>query len=445
MKTTTIHKTTILYRILRVYSNFIYRRWFSTIEINGENSIPENSPVIFAPNHQNGFIDAMALLSSSPKPVVFLARADLFKKKTLDKIMRALKIMPAYRIRDGIQNLKKNEDSFEQAVEVLLHRAFFCLMPEGGQESARTLRPLVKGMFRIAFATQDVLKDVDSVKIVPVGIDYSNYDHSGGHLIVNFGRAINIRDYYDAYLENAPVAQNQLRDELAKRMPPLMLDIRSKEYYDCFYTTSYLYNAEMLNEMDLEDNETNRLAARQRIVSLLQKAEDNNSPLLPELDKRCKKWAEKHKDVAFSAQMSEYGREPDGNFLVSFAYLLITLPLFLYSGLANGIPYLLTKFLTRKAEGTGFESSFVFGLSAVLFPVFYLLATIAFAFFAPTFLMAVAFAFSLPLSFFFMLRYKWRFCFVKERIKNIFKGDNEVREILSLVKQVISFSNYTNK
>jgi len=432
-----IYQKTILYSVLRVYSNFIYRRWFNSIEINGVDTIPENTSVIFAPNHQNGFIDAMALLSSSPKPVVFLARADMFRKKTLDRILRTLKIMPAYRIRDGIQNLKKNEDSFEQAIEVLLHKEFFCLMPEGGQDTVRTLRPLVKGMFRIAFATQEILKDTDSVKIVPVGIDYSDYDHSGGHLIVNFGKAINIREYYDAYLENPPVAQNQLRDELSKRMSPLMLNIQSKEYYDCFYIVSYLYNSEMLDEMDLEDNETNRLVARQRIVSFLQKAEKNGSPLLPELDKLCKKWADKHKDIAFSAKISEFGNGIDGNLMISLCYLIITVPLFLYSALINGIPYLLTKFLTRKAEGTGFQASFVFGLAGVLFPVFFLLETIVFAFFAPTFLTGVAFALSLPLSFFFMLRYKWRFRFVGEWLGNIFRKDKEVPQILSYAERLV--------
>ena len=145
-----IYRSTILYSVFRVYTNFIYKRWFNSIEINGLSNIPENTSVIFAPNHQNGFIDAMALLSSSPGPVVFLARADLFKKKILDIILRALKIMPAYRIRDGIQNLKKNEDSFEQAVEVLLHKKYFCLMHEGGQNEIRTMRTLVKGMCRIA-------------------------------------------------------------------------------------------------------------------------------------------------------------------------------------------------------------------------------------------------------------------------------------------------------
>lgn len=434
-----IYQQTIFYSVLRVYSNSIYRRWFSSIEINGRENIPENTSVIFAPNHQNGFIDAMALLSSSPKPIVFLARADLFRKKTLDKILRFLKIMPAYRIRDGIRNLKKNEDSFEQAIEVLLHKEFFCLMPEGGQDEVRTLRPLVKGMFRIAFATQDVLKDSDSVKIVPVGIDYGNYDHSGGHLVVNFGKPIDIRNYYDAYLENSPVAQNQLRDELYKRMSPLMLNIQSEKYYDCFYAASYLYNWEMLCEMDLDENESNRLVARQQVVSFLQKAEEKGSLELAELDNLCEKWIGQQKNIEFSARVSELENRMDANLLVAVCYLMLTFPLFAYSALVNGIPYLLTKFLTRKSKNTGFEGSFVFGLSAVLFPIFYILETILFASVAPTFWTGVAFALALPVSLFFLLRYKWRFKFIKERFKNIFSisRNKAVLDIRFCIKRII--------
>jgi len=419
-----------------VYSNFLYRRWFRTIEINGRENIPENTPVIFAPNHQNGFIDAMALLSSSPKPVVFLARADLFKKKMLDKMLRALKVMPAYRSKDGIQNLKKNEDSFEQAVQVLLHKEFFCLMPEGGQDEVRTLRPLVKGMFRIAFATQDILKDSDTVKIVPVGIDYSDYDHSGGHLVVTFGQPIDIRNHYNLYLENQPVAQNRLRDELYCRMAPLMLNVQTKNYYDCFYTAAYLSNLQMLDKLNLDDNETNRLTARKHTVALLQQAEENDSPLLPQLDALCKQWGAKHQDVAFSARVSEYGNRPNIDTLVYIVFLIGTFPLFLYGAILNGIPFLLIKYLTRKAKGTGFQASFVFGLAAVLFPVIYLLMIVIYAFFAPTFLSVVAFALSLPVSLYIMIRYRWKFRFIREWIRNMLKKEGEVEEIREIMKQL---------
>jgi len=426
-----ICQKTFFYNILLTYCVFLYRRWFSSIEINGKENISKNASVIFAPNHQNAFMDAIALLASLRKPVVFMARSDLFRKKMTDKILRTLKIIPAYRMREGIENLKKNDHSFEHAINVLLNKDFFCVMPEGGQEETRTLRPLVKGIFRIALAAQDKLKDTGSVHIVPVGIDYGNYDHTGSHLIVNFGKAINISEYYDAYLENLPATQNELRDELAKRMALLMLNIQTKDYYDCFYITSYIYNSKMLGKMGLEDNETNRLAARQQIIFLLQQAEESGSMLLPELDTLCKKWADKRKDIALSARVSESGSRPDRKLMLSICYLTVTFPLFLYSALVNGIPCLLIKFFTRKLIGTGFQSTLVFILTALLFPLFFLLLTIAFAFVAPAFWIGIAFALSLPFSLLFMLRYKWRFRFVKERLKNIWRKNNDVSEILN--------------
>ncbi|MDR2039523.1 MAG: 1-acyl-sn-glycerol-3-phosphate acyltransferase [Bacteroidales bacterium] len=436
MRKKTDQKATF-YNILHIYATFIFRRWFRTIEINGKENVPEDASVIFAPNHQNALMDAMSLLSSLPKPIVFMARSDLFRKKAIDKILRSLNIIPAYRMREGYGNLKKNENSFEHAIRMLLDKNFFCLMPEGGQEETRTLRPLVKGIFRIAFAAQERLKDAESVKIVPVGIDYGNYDHSGSHLIVNYGKAIDVVEYYDSYSENPAVAQNQLRDELSKRMASLMLNIGTKEYYDCFYIASYLYNSRMLDKMGLEENETNRLAARQQIVALLQKAEDNGSVLLPGLDKCCKKWADNCNDIVLAARTSESGNRTDRNLLISICCLTLTFPLFLYGVLVNGIPYLLTKFFSWKSKGTGFQASLAFGLTVLLFPVFFILETIACFLIVPSFWIVIAFILSLPLSLLLMSRYTWCFRFVRERLKNIFVKNRDTSEILNYVEQLV--------
>ena len=54
-----ITKTTLFYSFVRFYFSFIFRRWFSKIEVNGDVRIPEDEPVIFAPNHQNALFDAL--------------------------------------------------------------------------------------------------------------------------------------------------------------------------------------------------------------------------------------------------------------------------------------------------------------------------------------------------------------------------------------------------
>lgn len=431
-----IYSPSFFYSALKVYSNYIFKRAFSAVEVNGERNIPRNASVIFAPNHQNALIDAMVILATtSSSKVVFLARADLFKKSATAKGLRALRIMPAYRMRDGVQNLKKNNDSFEQSIDTLLHKEFLCLMPEGGQVASRSLRPLVKGMFRIAFSTQEQLPANDFVKIVPVGIDYGDYDHTGGHLVVNYGKPIDIKDYWEMYQENAPVAQNRLRDELHGRMSELMLDIQSEKYYDTVYASSYLYNAEMLDEMGLEDNETNRLAARKEMVERLARVEAEDAAGMSELDALCQKWNAGHKDVAFSARVREDGCKFDVALLLNIIYLAVTSPLLLYSVLFNGVPFAVVKHLTKKMKGSGFESSFVFGIATLSFPVLYLLYTLIAAVIFPNLLFLLAFFCSLPVSFYFFIRYRWRLRYVRERFANLSKPDL-VEEVKSTLKRL---------
>lgn len=430
-----IYSPSFFYSALRVYANYIFKRSFSTVEVNGENNIPKGASVIFAPNHQNGLIDAMSVLATSPSKVIFLARADLFKKSVIAKGLRALRIMPAYRMRDGVQNLKKNNDSFEQSVDTLLHRDFLCLMPEGGQDEFRRLRPLVKGMFRIAFSTQEHLPADDFVKIVPVGIDYGDYDHTGNHLIVNYGKPIDIKDYWEMYQENAPVVLNRLRDDLHGRMEKLMLDIQSQKYYNTFYAASYLCNAEMLDEMGLEDNETNRLAARKEIVARLQKMEAERGADLEELDGLCQKWNADHKSVAFSAKVREEGCKFDIALLLNIIYMAVTSPLLLYSMIFNGGPFALVKHLSKNSKESGFEYSFNFGIAALLFPIIYLLFTLIAAIIYPNWMFVLAFFCSLPISFYFFIRYRWRWKYVKERFANIRKPDY-AEDIRAAVKRL---------
>lgn len=434
-------KTSLFYSIMRVYSNFIYKRWFKSIEINGDVNIPEEGPLIFAPNHQNAFIDAMALLSSSPKPIVFWVRADIFSNKTIGSILRSLKMMPAYRMRNGYSNLKKNQESICNSDDVLLHNQFLCLMPEGGQEERRTLRPLVKGIFRSAFSAQEKITDKNKwVKIIPVGIDYGHYDKSGRHLIVNFGKPISIKDYAQLHEENAPVALNKIKEELAQKIEPLMLNIKSTDHYDTFYTAAYLYNQSMLNRMELPDNETSRLVARQKIVHILEKAEADErcTEQIQQLEDQCQKWSEDHPDVSFSAKVQEYGNGFDVNLLVDILYLIITSFLFVYAIIFNGIGFAICKLLGKKVRGSGFESSVKFGAAGILMPIIYIIETVLAAFYFKDVTHTIAFFFTLPISFFFMQRYRWRFQYVKERLRNMSKKSPYPSSVSTIMQQIIS-------
>ena len=117
-----IYELPLSFRLVKKYIRFTFKRFYSEFIVLGKENIPVEGQVIFAPNHLNALMDALAVHSISPDnyATVFLARSDIFRKKVLARILRACKIMPAFRIRDGIENLGKNNEVFDKCSALLL-------------------------------------------------------------------------------------------------------------------------------------------------------------------------------------------------------------------------------------------------------------------------------------------------------------------------------------
>ena len=80
-----------LYNFLRPYICRSFKRSYRKIEFLGD--FPKDGAVIFAPNHANALMYALAILTLSDGPTVFVARADIFRKKTVRDILTFLKIL----------------------------------------------------------------------------------------------------------------------------------------------------------------------------------------------------------------------------------------------------------------------------------------------------------------------------------------------------------------
>ncbi|MBQ7963464.1 MAG: 1-acyl-sn-glycerol-3-phosphate acyltransferase, partial [Alistipes sp.] len=107
------------YNFLRYYVDFALKLSYRNIRYVGLEKVPQDGSVIYAPNHTNALMDALVILAMDRKPKVFVARADIFRRPLLAKIFTFLKIMPIMRIRDGFDEVKKNNQTIEKAVDVL--------------------------------------------------------------------------------------------------------------------------------------------------------------------------------------------------------------------------------------------------------------------------------------------------------------------------------------
>lgn len=223
------------YAFLRYYVDLVLKLSYRNIRYVNRERIPQDGAVIYAPNHTNALMDALVILAMDRKAKVFVARADIFKKPLLAKIFAFLKIMPIMRLRDGVDEVKKNYETIEKAVDVLRDKVPFCIFPEGTHQAKYSSLPLSKGIFRIAFQAQELMPDMP-LYIVPVGMRYGSFFRFRSTVRVQVGEPINVQEFVNSHSENTPQEQmNILRDILAERMKSSILYIPNDEDYDATY------------------------------------------------------------------------------------------------------------------------------------------------------------------------------------------------------------------
>lgn len=230
-----VQDNNIVYNTLRRYVDLVLKLSYRNIKYVGLERIPKDGAVIFAPNHTGALMDALVILAMDKRPKVFVARADMFKNPKLAKFLSFCKIMPIMRMRDGIDEVKKNNETIERAVEVLRDRVPFCIFPEGTHQTKYSTLPLAKGIFRIAMQAHELMPDTP-LYIIPVGIRYGSFFRFRSSARVQIGEPINIGEFIAEHPDMTPQEQmNDMRTCLEKRMQESIFYIPNDEDYDATY------------------------------------------------------------------------------------------------------------------------------------------------------------------------------------------------------------------
>lgn len=192
----------MLYHIFKPIVRLALRFYFRPFQIIGAENIPKGVPVILAPNHQNAFMDPIIPASNLTRIMHFLARADVFKKGLIEKILYSFHIWPVYRLLDGKDTMGKNEEIFNRCSQLLQNDGMLLLFPEGFQVVGHRLRSLKKGLARIAFQTAEATNFEKEIYVVPVGINYEAYSSFDTGMSMRFGEPVKVLDFKADYEES---------------------------------------------------------------------------------------------------------------------------------------------------------------------------------------------------------------------------------------------------
>ncbi|MEN8230764.1 MAG: 1-acyl-sn-glycerol-3-phosphate acyltransferase [Bacteroidota bacterium] len=407
-----IHKRNLIFHLLRHYVDFVFYQYYSKVEVTGKEKIPRGEAVIFAPNHQNALMDALIVLFSCGQDVVFLARADLFRKKFIAFLMNSLKILPVFRQRDGTSELGKNQEIFDITVDVLNNRHFLCLMPEGNHGGHRRLRPLVKGIFRIAFKAQEPYGNRPFVKIVPAGLDFGHYVKQNQSLLINYGDPIEVSDYWDLYTENSARGINAVKERLAEEMKPLMINIETEEFYEMVMGLRTIFNKRMREILKIKGSKlSHRFEADKHMIDSIDKAIEKDEEKVRVLSGKVNSYFEavesmKIRDWVVRNKGFLFGRR-----FWRYFTLIVTSPLFVAGFLTNAASYFLPVHMARNIKDLQFHASVKVGIALLIsFPLAYLLQTLLVGIFTGPWWIWVAYLVALyPMGKFALLWYlRWK-------------------------------------
>lgn len=396
---TNLEDPSIVYGALKLFPAFVHNHiFYRNVYSMGLENIPEDGAVIFAPNHQNALMDALIIMSIKSWQPVFMARADIFAGQFVRRLLFFMKILPIFRIRDGKESLKQNDAVFEKAVQVLRKRRYLVIYPEASHKGIRKLRPLKKGITRIAFMAEEASDYTLDVKIVPVGINYQDYYEFRTDVLINFGKPISVKEYRALYEENPQKAHHDLVQHITDELSSLIIDIRDTENYDNFETARTIYAPIIVRkEGKIVNNFRNQILAGRKVVGIMDSMSAND----PETFATLNLYLRQYREGLKSANLRDWiirKRFKFAGVLLRTLILIALSPLALFGFINNFLPYFSPFLLTNRVKDRNFHSSLRFALYMFLFPIWYAVLLVLTFKYLDTWWMRVLYMVAVPIT-----------------------------------------------
>lgn len=172
------------YGFVRWFVRVFYFRGTGGLRILGLENVPLSGPLIVSPNHVS-HLDPPVTACTMPRPITFMAKAELFDHKLFGWLIRSLGSFPVRRGEGDTEAIRTALKLLEQGKAVLM-------FPEGTRGDGVRLLPFNKGVAMIAKRS--------GAKVLPVGISgtHRKFPKGGkprwGKVTVAYGKPFTFED-----------------------------------------------------------------------------------------------------------------------------------------------------------------------------------------------------------------------------------------------------------
>lgn len=359
----------LLLKTFRTYLQYV-NSWlyFRKEHIVGLENVPiDGTPVVVVSNHQNCLNDPLCVcLKLTDRRMNFIARANVFKNPIFNKALRAMGLLPAYRMsHEGFGAINKNRETMDDAGQALTDGETLMLYPEADHQDKRWLGKFKLGYLRIAFEAAEKMNFEQDVMILPSCNHYSNYFHARTDMLIKFAEPISLKPYYERYKEAPRETMMEVNTIVRDTIQQMMLHIEDLDHYEEIdFIRESGYGRKYAKEHGYKFNYLpSRLLSDQKLVAELQRAYTENREEMEGVYADIRSYAEGLKELNIRDWLFIHNPGIEAPILRGLGLLLL-LPLFIVSIIPTALLFIIPKiFLNILIKDQMFISSFNVGVS----------------------------------------------------------------------------------
>ncbi|MBX2945820.1 MAG: 1-acyl-sn-glycerol-3-phosphate acyltransferase [Cyclobacteriaceae bacterium] len=396
----------MLYFTLSIIIRIALKIFFRKITIHGRENIPKTEPLIVMGNHPNTFMDPiLAALVILPRQVHFLANGSIFKTAAARLVLNQFNTIPVYRKQDITDNRdEKNLSAFQKCFEFLTGGGILLVFPEGNSINERKLRPIKTGTARIALGVEQQQDFKLPLKLLPIGLNYSNPTRFRESVEINIGKAFDVKNYQQQYQHDPVGAVNALTQEIQQRLAELIVITQDKEADDLVRKIELIYKKQISIDSTLKNLNTN---LTQNIVKALHYFQDTDPKLVREVKEKIDSYFATIKEFKVSDYLVEKSEKIGMSKLIRYVlYLISGFPVYITGLLFNYIPFIIPSRIARWiSSDEEYRAPIMMTAGIFTFPIYYAIMYILGWQVAPGIITMLVLTVIMPLSGFFVLRY----------------------------------------
>ena len=369
------------YALVRVVGRFWVWFLFRSVDVRNAGRVPHRGPVLLCINHPNNFIDSLLVGAVVDRKVHYLTTAALFRNPIVARFLKAVGAIPVYRRQDDPDKMDKNVGTFEACVTTLAAGGLIGIYPEGTTHAESRVQRIKTGAARIALDYESRRRNGapgEPLVLIPTGLAFDARKSFGGRVRVAFGEPLAMAPYLDLYVQDPMKAVDELTTAIQWTMEAQIVHVERLDSASLVREVEAIYRDRLVRELQEERGFSGGQIDTVRLSRSIADAAAYFETHAPERVAELRDHIGHYRTMLAAYQVRDQAvRErmeppPARQRLNRGWKAAVGLPVFGYGVVTSGLPYLVPRWIARRAatKETDYATTRLLA-SVVAFPLFW--------------------------------------------------------------------------